>query len=175
MTTSLPVFGLQFAGPNITIGSYRATTGREGRGYAATLLLDGVKVASFADWGDGGPPRITWSNKNQSHLLNDVAAGFTPGAGSYPKDLCESLTTDGYAGAVDEWILNELSVHEELVRKFDRASVKKTIFLNGDANPAISHQELNSPLSPVMEAWLVDQPGMRNVRVWVKGTGWKAL
>lgn len=172
MTTHLPVFGLSFPGPNVTVGSYRATTGREGRGYSATLLLDGTQIAAVNDYGDGGAPRVDWTDRAYSNVLADIAVGFTPGAGLFTPDLCSA---DPASQAAEEWILAELVTNEELRRKFDRASLKKTIILKVGGDVSASYMELNGPLSPAAETWIVGKYGPGQAQAWVRGAGWKVI
>ncbi|MCW5156415.1 hypothetical protein [Burkholderia cenocepacia] len=120
--------------------SIKATTGMEGSGWTATIMKDGRVLGEAADYGDGGPVHIRFTNREDEQAL------YAHGKETYPQFPYEQAGT----------FLGEL-VNYELAIKSLRTKAKKKLMKAEegelDSNGvAKSYCSWNAPDSPELRA-----------------------
>ncbi|MBU9118412.1 hypothetical protein KTD15_06335 [Burkholderia multivorans] len=118
----------------------KATTGMEGSGWIATFMKDGRVLGEAADYGDGGPVNIRFTNKQDEVEL---------------RELAKTIYTD-FQYELAETFLGEL-VNYELAIKSLKTKAKKKLMKaeEGELDEhgvAKSYSSWNAPDSPELRA-----------------------
>lgn len=136
-----------------SIAKLKTFRGREGHGFNATLLRDGVEVALVYNDASGGETRFEWENRLEETRLNTFLKGRV-------------WQYDGYTYPMNpDVFVEDLVTAYEFKKKIDRACKKQTVFsLKGD--PEGKFWTYNKPFSPEVKATLVELYGDRLIKIW---------
>ncbi|WP_175888118.1 hypothetical protein [Burkholderia contaminans] len=120
--------------------SIKATTGHEGSGWIATIMKTGRVLGEAADYGDGGPVHIRFTNKVDEQAL------YAHGKATYPQFQYEQAGT--FLGELVNYELAIKSLKTKAKKKLMKAE-EGELDSNGVAS---SYTSWNAPDSPELRA-----------------------
>jgi hypothetical protein len=100
----------------IEVKSIKKTTGMEGSGFLCTIYMDGMKIGTAADYGDGGPINMHYDNISARPHLEDEAIRRHPDCVKHPYLAIECM-------------IGSLVIEKQKETTYKRKCAKNTLFI----------------------------------------------